>query len=183
MKLLFLGPPGVGKGTQAGRVAEALGVPHISAGDMFRRHMGSRTDLGLKVMEIVARGDLVPDVITVEMMLERLRERDTRRGYVLDGFPRNEAQVHALDGAIGDYGLDTVILLEAPEEVLRRRMLARGRQDDTTETVKNRLELYDLETAPLIRIYGDRDLVARVDGTGEIEEITAHILEAVDSLL
>ncbi|MDE0139471.1 MAG: adenylate kinase [bacterium] len=182
MRILFLGAPGVGKGTQAERVGEALGIPHISTGEMFRRHVGSRTPLGLRVEEILARGDLVPDVLTVEMILERLREADTVRGYILDGFPRNLAQVHALDGAIGDYALDAVVVLEASDAVLTERVMARGRADDTEASVSNRLDVYERETAPLIHVYGQRELVVRVDGTGEIEEITAKILTALAAL-
>ncbi|MXY75752.1 MAG: adenylate kinase [Acidimicrobiia bacterium] len=182
VRILFLGAPGVGKGTQAERVGEALGIPHISTGEMFRRHVGSRTSLGLRVEEILSRGDLVPDVLTVEMMLERLRDPDTVNGYILDGFPRNLAQVHALDGAIGDYALDAVVVLEASDEVLTERILARGRTDDTGASVSNRLEVYERETAPLIHVYRERGLVLRVNGIGEIEEITAKILTALAAL-
>ncbi len=179
MRILFLGAPGVGKGTQAERVGAALSIPHISTGEMFRRHVGSRTSLGLRIEEILDRGDLVPDVLTVEMILERLREPDTVNGYILDGFPRNLAQVHALDGAIGDYALDAALVLEAPNEVLKERILARGRTDDTGASISNRLDVYERETAPLIHVYRKRGLVVKVDGTGEIEEITAKILTAL----
>jgi len=179
VRILFLGAPGVGKGTQAERVGAALSIPHISTGEMFRRHVGSRTSLGLRVEEILARGDLVPDVLTVEMMLERLRDPDTGNGYILDGFPRNLAQVHALDGAIGDYALDAVLVLEAPDKVLKERILARGRTDDTEASVSNRLDVYERETTPLIHVYRERGLVVKVDGTGEIEEITGKILTSL----
>jgi len=182
VRILFLGAPGVGKGTQAERVGEALGIPHISTGEMFRRHVGSRTPLGLRVEEILARGDLVPDVLTVEMMLERMREPDTVDGYILDGFPRNLAQVHALDGAIGDYALDAVVVLEASNDVLTERILSRGRTDDTGASVSNRLDVYERETAPLIHVYRERGLVLSVDGVGEIEAITAKILTALAAL-
>ena len=182
MRILFLGAPGVGKGTQAERVGEAMGIPHISTGEMFRRHVGSRTSLGLRVAEILAQGDLVPDVLTVEMMLERLGDPDTINGYILDGFPRNLAQVHALDGAIGDYALDAVVVLEASNEVLKERMLARGRADDTEESVSNRLDVYEREAAPLIHLYRDRGLVVRVDGVGDVEKITASIQTALAGL-
>ena len=182
MRLLFLGAPGVGKGTQAERVGEVLGIPQISTGEMFRSHVGSRTPLGLRVEEILARGDLVPDALTVEMLLERLLDPDTGDGYILDGFPRNIAQVEALDGAIGDDALDAVVVLEAPDEVLTERILARGRADDTEGSVKNRLDVYERETAPLIDVYRRRGLVVRVDGIGKIEEITAKILTALAEL-
>ena len=179
MRILFLGPPGVGKGTQAERVSEALGVPHISTGDMFRHHMGSGTSLGRRIKEIVARGDLVPDGLTVEMLLERLGDPDTAGGYILDGFPRNLAQVDALDVAVGSEALDAVVLLEASDRVLRERMLARARPDDTEESVRNRLVVYRRETAPLIDVYASRGIIVRVDGIGGIGEITGKILAAL----
>ena len=179
MRVLFLGPPGVGKGTQAERVSKALGVPHISTGDMFRHHMGSGTSLGLRIKEIVARGDLVPDGLTAEMLLERLGDPDTVGGYILDGFPRTVAQVEALDAAIGDQALGAVVLLEASDRVLTERMLARARPDDTEDSVRNRLVVYQRETAPLIDVYTSRGLIVRVDGIGEIKEITGKILAAL----
>ncbi|WP_420611930.1 adenylate kinase [Candidatus Spongiisocius sp.] len=182
MRILFLGAPGVGKGTQAERVGEVMSIPHISTGEMFRRHVGSKTALGLRVEEILARGDLVPDSLTVEMILERLRDPDTTDGLILDGFPRNVAQVQALDEAIGDRALDAVVVLEASNEVLQERILARGRTDDTPESVSNRLDVYERETAPLIDVYRERGLVVKVDGVGEIQEITAKILTALAGL-
>jgi len=179
MNLLFLGPPGVGKGTQAVRVAEALKIPHISTGEMFRQHMDSATSLGQQINEIVARGDLVPDSLTVEMLLDRLRHADTAHGYILDGFPRNLSQAHALDEAIGEDALDAVVVLQAAFDVLKERLLNRGRADDTEESVSNRLVVYERETAPLIRFYEDRGLTVGVNGIGSIEEITENILTAL----
>ncbi|MDE0644121.1 MAG: adenylate kinase [bacterium] len=179
MKILFLGPPGVGKGTQAVRVAEALEIPHISTGEMFREHMDSATGLGKQISRIVARGDLVPDSLTVAMLLERLGHSDTANGYILDGFPRNLPQAHALDEAIGEAALDAVVVLQAEFDLLMERLLNRGRDDDTEESVSNRLVVYERETAPLVRFYEDRGVTAGVNGVGSVEEITENILAAL----
>lgn len=182
MRLLFLGPPGVGKGTQAVAVSTALGVPHISTGDMFRGHLSEGTPLGLRVKEIMARGDLVPDSLTTEMLLERLSLPDADNGYILDGFPRTPPQAKALDDAIGAEALDATVVLEASDEVLVKRMMARGRSDDTEVSVRNRLAVYERETAPLIGFYEDRGIVRRVSGTGRIEAITDRVLGALADL-
>ena len=182
MRLLFLGPPGVGKGTQAARVSTALGVAHISTGDMFRHHMSEGTPLGLRVKEIIARGDLVPDDLTTEMLLERLAQPGAANGYILDGFPRTLPQAGALDEAIGAAALDAAVVLEAPDEVLVGRMMARGRSDDTESSVRNRLVVYERETAPLIAFYHDRGIVVKVSGKGRIENITERIVGALAGL-
>lgn len=182
IKALFLGPPGVGKGTQAERVSIALRIPHISTGEMFRRHMASKTVLGRRVEEIIARGDLVPDDVTVEMVMERLGEPDTAEGYVLDGFPRNLAQDQALSVRAGDTAVTVALALVAPDRVLTERMLGRGRADDTEVSVRNRLEVYRRETEPLMDEYRRRGLLVTVDGVGEIKEITTEILSTIDAL-
>lgn len=182
MKLLFLGPPGVGKGTQAAGVSAALGIAHISTGDMFRHHMSQGTPLGRRVKEVIARGDLVPDSLTIEMLLDRLALPDAANGFILDGFPRTLPQAEALDTAIGEKALDSTVVLEAPSEVLAARMLARGRADDTESSVRNRLVVYERETAPLISFYRSRGIVVRVSGTGSIETITDRIISALSDL-
>ena len=182
MRLLFLGPPGVGKGTQAKSVAAALDIVHISTGDIFRGHIEEGTLLGERVSRIMARGDLVPDALTVELLTARIVLPDAAGGYILDGFPRTLPQARALDEAIGEDALDAVVVLEAPEEVLVERMLARGRADDTEASVRHRLEVYATETAPLVGFYLDRDLVARVSGVGEMATITDRILAALAGL-
>jgi len=141
MKLLFIGPPGAGKGTQAQRVAERLNIAHISTGDMFRHHVGEGTEIGRRVKAIMDAGDYVPDSITVEMLEERLDDDDARRGFILDGFPRTTGQVEALDQLIGEDGLDRVVVFQVDEEVLTQRMLDRGRSDDTEETIRNRFKV------------------------------------------
>lgn len=179
MKLLFLGPPGVGKGTQAAAVSAALDVAHISTGDMFRHHMSQGTALGRRVEEIIGRGDLVPDSLTTEMLLDRLASPDATRGYILDGFPRTLPQAEALDAAIGEAALDASVVLEAPDEVLVERMMARGRSDDTESSVRNRLVVYRRETAPLIEFYRNRGIATAVSGAGKIETITDRIIQAL----
>jgi adenylate kinase len=181
LNLLFLGPPGAGKGTQAGRVAEKLGIPHISTGDMFRSHVARGTELGRKVKAIMESGDYVPDEVTVAMFEERLSQPDAAKGFILDGFPRTEGQLGALDALLEGDGLDRVILLEVDTEELVNRLLSRGRSDDTEETVRNRLRVYEEQTAPLIDRYRERGLLVGVDGSGEIDKVTQRILEAISS--
>ncbi|MGA7270813.1 MAG: adenylate kinase [Acidimicrobiia bacterium] len=179
MNLLFIGPPGAGKGTQAARVAERLGIPHISTGEMFRHHVGEGTELGEQVKAIMEAGDYVPDSITVEMLRERISQPDAEDGFILDGFPRTEPQVAALDSLIGEDGLDRVVLFEVDEEALAQRMLSRGRADDTEETIRNRFKVYLEQTEPILAIYRRRGIVVEVDGMGEIDQITERVLAAV----
>ena len=179
MKLLFIGPPGAGKGTQAAKVAERLGVPHVSTGEMFRDHVARDTDLGRKVEAIMAAGDYVPDEVTVAMLSDRISQDDAASGYILDGFPRTEAQVASLDGLIGEDGLDRVVVFEVDEDELTGRMLARGREDDTEETIRNRFKVYLEQTQPLLDVYNGRGLTVTVNGLGEIDEVTERILSVL----
>ncbi len=179
MKLLFIGPPGAGKGTQAGQVADRLGIPHVSTGEMFRDHVARGTDLGHQVEAIMAAGDYVPDEVTVAMLEQRIAEPDAASGYILDGFPRTEAQVEALDALLGSNGLDRVVVFLVDEDELTERMMARGRDDDTEETIRNRFKVYHEQTQPLLDIYDDRGLTISVDGMGEIDEVTERILEVL----
>lgn len=182
MKLLFVGPPGAGKGTQASRVAQEIGVPHVSTGEMFRDHAAAGTELGRKVQEIMAAGDYVPDELTVAVLEERLAEHDAEHGFILDGFPRTEGQVAALDALIGEVGLDGVVVFEVDEDELARRLITRGRADDTEETIRNRFRVFRDQTAPLLKIYGGRGLLISIDGMGDIDEVTERILSAIESL-
>ena len=179
MRLLFIGPPGAGKGTQAGKVAARLGVPHISTGEMFRDHVSRGTDLGKKVEAIMAAGDYVPDEVTVAMLSERIAQDDAVAGFILDGFPRTAAQVASLDRLLGDRGLDRVVVLEVDEGELTDRLISRGRADDTVETIHNRFKVYLEQTQPLIDVYAERGLTVSVDGIGDVEEITERILSAL----
>lgn len=181
MKLLFIGPPGAGKGTQAKQVAERLGVPHISTGDMFREHVSRGTELGQKVEKIMAAGDYVPDEMTVEMLRDRINRPDASSGFILDGFPRTPGQVESLDSLIGRDGLDQVVVFEVDFDELTERMLARGRADDTVETIRNRFEIYRDQTQPLLDIYDERGLTTQVDGIGDIEEVTDRVIAALDA--
>lgn len=176
MRLLFIGPPGAGKGTQSQRVAERLGIPHVSTGEMFRDHVARDTDLGRKVKAIMAAGDYVPDEVTVAMLAERIAQSDAEGGFILDGFPRTETQVESLDELIGDRGLDHVVVFDASEDELTQRMLGRGRADDTEETIRNRFNVYLEQTQPLLDIYEERGVTVHVDGIGAVEEITERIL-------
>jgi adenylate kinase len=179
MNLLFIGPPGAGKGTQAERVSERLGIPHISTGEMFRHHVSSGTDLGRQVDEIMQSGGYVPDSVTVAMLEARLEGDDARKGFILDGFPRTAAQVEALDQLLGPDGLDAVVVIEVDEDTLVERLLARGRADDTEDVIRTRFNVYQQQTAPLLAIYGDRGLLVPVDGTGEVDHVTDRILTSL----
>lgn len=181
MKLLFVGPPGAGKGTQAARVAQRLGIPHISTGDMFRDHVARGTDLGRRVDSIMKAGEYVPDEVTVEMLGERVAEPDAKDGFILDGFPRTEGQAEALDGLIGRHSLDAVVVFDVGEDALVERLLERGRVDDTEETIRTRFKVYQEQTAPLLDLYNSRGIVVTVDGIGEVEEVTDRILSALSN--
>ncbi len=179
MRLLLVGPPGAGKGTQATVLSEQLGIPHISTGDLFRAHIADETPLGLKVREYLDSGVLVPDEITNEMVRERLAEADAESGFLLDGFPRNTAQADMLEEILSELEveLDAVVQLDAPEDAVVERLLARGRADDTEDVIRHRQEIYRSETAPLLGYYADR--LVTVPAVGSVEEITERALDAV----
>ena len=175
-KILFLGPPGAGKGTQAKLLARALGVPHISTGEMLRDAVAEGTELGTRAQAIMTAGDLVPDDLVIALVEERLDREDAGCGYLLDGFPRNVIQAEELFRAVGGGAIETVLLLEAPEDELVGRLLKRaaeeGRADDNEETIRRRLEVYRAETEPLGAYYGES--VERVDGVGAINDVFAR---------
>lgn len=178
MKLLFVGPPGAGKGTQAQKVAEKLGIAHVSTGDMFRA-LDPETDLGKRVKGIMESGGYVSDDIVIEMLQSRISQPDATSGYILDGFPRTLPQAQALDEFLGEAGLDAVVLFEVDEDEVVERMLSRGRADDTEDTIRTRLGVYREQTEPLIELYGGRGLIRRVDAMGDIDEITGRVLAAL----
>jgi adenylate kinase len=184
-RVVLFGPPGVGKGTQGGRLAAALGVPAISTGDLFRAHVRNGTELGNRLSALIASGDYVPDSVTNTMLAERLAEPDAAGGFLLDGYPRTADQVAELDRllALSGTSLDAVVLLAAPDEVLEERLLKRaadqGRSDDTPEVIRHRLALYHRETAPLVALYDAADLVLRVDGTGTPDEVHERLLDVI----
>jgi adenylate kinase len=171
-RILFLGPPGAGKGTQAQLLADAIGIPHISSGAMLREAVADGTELGKKAESIMAAGDLVPDDLVVAMIEERLAKDDARAGYILDGFPRNVVQAKALQAALGDDAIDAMLLFDVGEDELVDRLLGRaeeGRADDAEETIRRRFDVYRGETEPLIEAYADR--VIALDGTGSVDEV------------
>jgi adenylate kinase len=182
-RLLFLGPPGAGKGTQAARLAAAIGIPHISTGDMLRTAVARGTDLGKEAEAIMAAGDLVPDDLVTAMVAERLAEDDAACGYLLDGFPRNAAQAASLAGEVGEDAIEVAVLIEVPDEELVARLLKRaaeqGRSDDNEATIRRRLAVYAEQTEPLIDYYAGRDKLVRVDGLGTVDEILARIVAAL----
>ena len=184
-RVVLFGPPGVGKGTQGGRLAAALGVPAVSTGDLFRAHVRNGTELGNRLSALIASGDYVPDSVTNTMLAERLAEADVAGGFLLDGYPRTADQVAELDRllALSGTSLDAVVLLAAPDEVLEERLLKRaadqGRSDDTPEVIRHRLALYHRETAPLVALYDAADLVLRVDGTGTPDEVHERLLSVI----
>ncbi|MCU1523410.1 MAG: adenylate kinase, partial [Microbacteriaceae bacterium] len=183
-RLLIVGPPGAGKGTQAARLAARYSIPAIATGDIFRRNIAEQTPLGLKVKAIVDAGDYVPDSLTNELIASRLEEEDARDGFLLDGYPRTLEQVSYLDELLSSKGqaLDAVIQLVADrEEVvarLRKRAIEQGRVDDSEEAIRHRQEVYARETTPLIAVYRDRGLLIEVDGLGDIDDVSDRIAEA-----
>ncbi len=180
--LLIVGPPGAGKSTQAARIAEALRVPAVSTGDIFRQNIKERTELGQRVTAILDAGEYVPDELTNELIDDRLAQDDAADGYLLDGYPRTVGQVEFLDGINLHRGeqLDAVVRLVADTDEVVRRLLARaeqqGRSDDTEEIIRRRLDVYERETAPLVAIFAERGLVVEVDGIGPVDEVTERIL-------
>jgi adenylate kinase len=178
MRLMIIGPQGVGKGTQSALLCQALGVPHISTGDLFRNHAAERTELGRRAQQYMDAGELVPDDVTNAMVADRLAAADTATGFLLDGFPRTREQGRWLGELLGpDRPLQAVIVLEAPEPELVQRLLLRGRPDDLPEIIHRRLELYRSTTQPLLDHYAD--LLIPIDGTGEIAAVQARILQAL----
>lgn len=187
MRLLIMGPQGVGKGTQAALLAEHYGIPAISTGDIFRANIKGKTELGLKVIEYTDKGELVPDELTNSIVKDRLAQDDTANGWILDGYPRNAAQVEALDAMLEELGttLDAVVALDADHDVLMARIAKRaeeqGRTDDTPEAIAKRLATYAKETAPLLDTYKSRGQLVAIDGVGEIDAIQKNIVAALDA--
>lgn len=186
-RLVLLGPPGAGKGTQAARLAERLGVPAISTGDIFRANIKGGTELGRTAQEYTARGELVPDEVTNAMVRDRLAQPDAARGFLLDGYPRNTAQVGELDAILAADGraLDAALEITADADVVVERLLKRaeieGRADDTEPVIRRRLDVYAEQTAPVSGLYAERDLLVRVDGIGEVDDVTERLLTALAS--
>jgi adenylate kinase len=183
VRLVLVGPPGAGKGTQAAVLSEKLGVPHISTGDLFRANIGAHTPLGQEAKRFIDAGELVPDSVTNEMVKARLAEPDTTNGFLLDGFPRNVAQAGVLGKILAETGdeLDGVLQLDVDEDVVVERLMARGRADDLEDVIRRRQQIYRSETEPLLEYY--KDIVIHVDAVGEVDEVSERALTALRSLL
>jgi adenylate kinase len=185
MRLLLMGPPGAGKGTQAVRIAERLGIPTISTGDIFRRNLAEGTELGRQAKTYMDTGEYVPDDVTNGMVADRLAQPDAASGWLLDGYPRTLAQVEALDGILAAAGsaLDAVVELTVDTDDLVARLLRRaeieGRADDNETTIRRRMEVYAEQTAPLTDTYSSRGLLVEVDGAGSVDEVTDRIAAAL----
>ena len=185
MRLILMGPPGAGKGTQARYVAARFGIPAISTGDIFRVNVSQGTELGVEAKRYMDAGEYVPDEITNRMVRNRIDEPDAEPGFLLDGYPRTLAQVEELDGMIKFTGhsLDAVVVLTVNQDELVQRLLQRakteGRADDTEEVIRRRQEVYAEQTEPLIDVYRGRGLLIEVDGLGEIDEVSERIFSSL----
>ena len=183
MRIVLLGPPGAGKGTQAARVACRFSAPHVATGDIFRANVAEGTELGRAAQEYMDRGDLVPDEVVIAMVMERLAERDCQAGFVLDGFPRTVNQAEALDRRLAELGtpLHAALNFEITEEELLRRLAGRAvelhRSDDSEQTIRHRLEVFAIKTRPLVDYYQRRRLLVNVDAIGPVEVVTKRILD------
>ncbi|BCW12081.1 adenylate kinase [Arthrobacter sp. NtRootA4] len=188
-RLIIMGPPGSGKGTQAEHLARHFGIPAISTGDLFRAHVRDKTELGLEARAFMDKGEFVPDHVTTGMLKQRMEEPDAADGFLLDGYPRTVIQIGALDEMLAARGqpLEVVLALTAPDGELLARMLRRaqeqGRSDDTEAVIQRRLELYREETQPVLTAYTKRGILLTVEGTGERESITRAAIAAVEGAL
>lgn len=186
MRLILMGPPGAGKGTQATFVAERFGIPAISTGDIFRANVSQGTPLGVEAKRYMDAGEYVPDEVTNSMVRNRIAEPDAEPGFLLDGYPRTTAQVAELDGMLeaAGHSLDAAVVLTVDNEEVVARLLKRaqtdGRSDDTEDVIRKRQEVYVEQTAPLIDVYRSRGLLVEVDGMGEVTEVTDRVMSALD---
>ncbi|MCW2132078.1 adenylate kinase [Arthrobacter sp. VKM Ac-2550] len=187
-KMLIIGPPGSGKGTQASRISERLGIVAISTGDIFRANVKEETPLGLEAKKYIDKGDFVPDSVTNNMVRDRLSKDDVEPGFLLDGYPRTTAQVDELDSILAESEdqLDVVLQLTADDEELVKRLLGRaeqeGRADDNETVIRHRLDLYHEQTEAVVSRYQGRGIVAKVDGLGAIDDVTNRIMDALKSV-
>ena len=188
MRLILLGPPGAGKGTQAKEVSARLAVPAISTGDIFRAHVSQGTPLGQEAQKYMDAGEYVPDSVTNAMVRDRLAQPDCARGFLLDGYPRTLAQVAELDGMLAERGewLDVVVEIVADSDEVVRRLVVRGeaegRSDDTEDVIRRRLAVFHEQTAPLANVYAHRGLLRQVDGLGPVDEVTGRVMAVLGML-
>lgn len=182
-RLIFLGPPGAGKGTQASSLADACHIPHISTGEILRSAVSNETELGLKASSYMEKGELVPDQLILDLVRDRLSQEDSKAGWILDGFPRNVSQAIFLDKLLGEIeqACDCAVNFDVPDEVLITRLLARGRSDDAEDTIRNRLKVYREQTAPLIAYYRDRQQLVSIDGNQSVEIVADSLKQVVHS--
>ena len=182
MRLVFIGPPGAGKGTQAEKIVETYKIAHLSTGDMLRAARDAQTEIGKKADEYMSSGALVPDEIIIGIIRERLEQPDCAHGYLLDGFPRTLAQAGELDEMLAakETPLDVVLELQVHEDELFERLAGRGRADDTPEVIRQRLQAYEKQTAPLMDYYREKGLLKTIDGVGTVDEIFAAVKEKLD---
>ena len=187
MRIVLMGPPGAGKGTQAVAIAGRLGIPHISTGDIFRANLREGTELGLQAKQYMEAGEYVPDNVTNGMVADRLSQSDAAAGFLLDGYPRTVDQVHALNAMLAesDLALDHVIEITADTDEVVARLLTRakeqGRADDTEEVISRRMEVYAEQTDPLTELYAEQGVLRKVDGMGSVEEVSERILAALQT--
>ena len=181
-RLIFLGPPGAGKGTQALILSDLYQIPHISTGDILRAAVKAETTLGIKARSYMDRGELVPDDLIIDLIKERLSRSDTQQGWILDGFPRNISQAAFLEKLLAELQLaaDCVLNLEVPDEILVERLLARNRKDDNETTIRRRLEVYHQDTVPVISFYSDRGMLKAVNGNNSLEGVTTALKAIID---
>ncbi len=186
MRLIIMGPPGAGKGTQAKVIADRLAIPAVSTGDIFRENVAQQTELGLEAKRYMDAGDYVPDEVTNAMVHDRITQSDAGDGFLLDGYPRTVAQVAELDSMLNTSGhaLDAVIVLTVDKDEVVERLLRRardeGRSDDTEKVIRHRQDVYTEQTAPLIEVYDERGLLVRVDGMGDVAEVSARVVDALE---
>lgn len=185
MRLILMGPPGAGKGTQAKVISGRLGIPAVSTGDIFRANVSQETPLGREAKRYMDAGDYVPDEVTNAMVRDRLAQEDAAGGFLLDGYPRTVAQVRELDAMLSESGLslDAVVVLTVDQDEVVQRLLKRaeieGRTDDTEDVIRRRQEIYREQTAPLIEVYADRGVLVEVDGMGAVDDVSARVLTAL----
>lgn len=180
-RLIFLGPPGAGKGTQAQMLSEQHNIPHISTGDILREAVAQETSLGKQAKDYMSRGELVPDALILDLIQDRLSQGDVTEGWILDGFPRNVSQATFLDKLLIqlEQTSDCVLNLEVPDDVLVERLLARQRKDDNEETIRRRLEIYHQDTVPVINFYQQGQILTTINGDQTMEEVASSLNKAV----